>query len=42
MSLSLLFLESYLLGRLDDVAFPWAKVHLEQFEGWCSQGVVVV
>jgi hypothetical protein len=42
LKLSLLFLESDLLGRFDDVAFPHAKVQVEKFEGRCSQGVVVV
>jgi hypothetical protein len=42
LKLSLFFLESDLLGRFDNVAFPQAKVLVEQFEGRCSQGGVVV
>jgi hypothetical protein len=42
LKLSLLLLESYFLGRFDDVAIPQGKVEVKQFEGWCSERVIEV
>lgn len=34
-------LESPFLGSFGDVAFPQAKVQVEQFEGWCSERFIL-